>query len=569
VHLASMDYEKNLFASVVESAESLIVIVDPSCQIKFFSRKAEEVTRYRADEVLGKTWTDIFVPSDYKAEFQKMWDSLLQEVETPRRVEYAVVSKDKKEIPIAWDRTLIREKNGKTAAILSIGHDLTTEKVLEEERYRTETILDSIADGVFTVNQNFRITSFNRAAAAITGFAKEEAVGQYCREILRCSACVGRCSLKESMDTGKSIIDVDQTIINKQNREIPVRVSVTVWRDRRGNPIGGVEVFRDMSPMMELEKKLEERYSFQDIISKNKRVLELFRILPDIAESEATVLITGESGTGKELFATALHNLSHRRKKPFVKVNCGALPETLLESELFGYKRGAFTDARQDKPGRFKLAEGGSIFLDEIGDISQGTQVKLLRALETKEYEPLGGIRTEKADVRIISATNRDLWSRVQSGDFREDLYYRLNVVTVDIPPLRERLEDIPLLLNHFLAHFNRIRERSITGFSPPAMENLLNYDFPGNVRELQNILEHAFILCKESQIGPDHLPTYLRKRSRPESGGSGRRILDVVEHEVIRETLRKHGGRVKEAADELGIHRATLWRKMKKMKTS
>ncbi len=569
MHLASTDYEKNLLANVIESAESLIVIVDPSCRIKFFSRKAEEVTRYRADEVLGKKWIDLFVPSDYKAEFQRMWDSLLQEAETPRRVEYTIISKEKREIPIAWDRTLIREKKGETAAVLSIGHDLTTEKVLEEERYRTETILDSIADGVFTVNQTFRITSFNRAAVEITGFKKEEAIGQYCREILRCSACIECCFLKESMETGKSILDIDQTIINKQNREIPVRVSVAMWRDGRGNPMGGVEVFRDLSPIMELRKELEEKYSFQDIISKNKRVLELFGILPDIAESEATVLIMGESGTGKELFATALHNLSHRRKEPFIKVNCGALPETLLESELFGYRRGAFTDAKQDKPGRFKLAEGGSIFLDEIGDISRGTQVKLLRALETKEYEPLGGIRTEKADVRIISATNRDLWSRVQSGEFREDLYYRLNVVTIDIPPLRERLEDIPLLFNHFLAHFNRIRQRSIAGFTPPAMEILLNYDYPGNVRELQNIVEHAFILCKESHIGPDHLPAYLRKRSRPEGGGSGRRILDVVEHEVIRETLRKHGGRVKVAADELGIHRATLWRKMKKMKAT
>jgi transcriptional regulator with PAS, ATPase and Fis domain len=221
---------------------------------------------------------------------------------------------------------------------------------------------------------------------------------------------------------------------------------------------------------MELQKKLKEKYSFQDIISRSKAFMETFKILPDIAESDATVLITGESGTGKELFATATHNLSSRKKRPFVKVNCGAFPETLLESELFGYKRGAFTDAKQDKPGRFKLAEGGSIFLDEIGDISQGTQVKLLRVLESKEYEPLGGIRTDKANVRIIAATNRDLWSRVQSGEFREDLYYRLNVVTIDIPPLRERREDIPLLIDHFVEHFNRIKAKHIAGFTHPAL---------------------------------------------------------------------------------------------------
>ena len=295
--------------------------------------------------------------------------------------------------------------------------------------------------------------------------------------------------MDQAKDIRIMVADLENNIITKENKEIPVSISAALWRDERGNTIGGVEVFRDLSAITELKKKLKEKYSFQDIITKSKSLLEIFGILPDIAESDATVLITGESGTGKELFATALHNLSPRKKRPLVKVNCGALPETLLESELFGYKRGAFTDAKMDKPGRFKLAEGGSIFLDEIGDISQGTQVKLLRVLETKEFEPLGGIRTEKVDVRIISATNRDLWSRVQSGEFREDLYYRLNVVTIDIPPLRERREDISLLIDHFVNQFNRVKGRNIAGFTQPAAEILLNHDYPGNVRELQNII--------------------------------------------------------------------------------
>jgi PAS domain S-box-containing protein len=260
---------------------------------------------------------------------------------------------------------------------------------------RTESILDSIADGVFTVNQDFRITSFNRAAAKITGFKKEEAIGQYCYEVFRTSACLDHCPLREAMETGQDIVDLEVDILNKQNKEIPVSISAAVWKDESGKPMGGAEVFRDLSPIVELRRRIEDRYTFQDIISKSDAFQEIFETLPDIAESDATVLITGDSGTGKELFATAIHNLSSRRDKPFVKVNCGALPHTLLESELFGYKRGAFTDAKQDKPGRFKLAEGGSIFLDEIGDISQGTQVKLLRVLETKEFEPLGGIGTE------------------------------------------------------------------------------------------------------------------------------------------------------------------------------
>jgi len=432
---------------------------------------------------------------------------------------------------------------------------------------RTETILDSIADGVFTVSQDFRITSFNRAAVKITGFKKEEAVGQYCREIFRSSTCINHCPLAKAMETGSDIVDLEVNILNRQNREIPVSISAAVWKDQKGNPIGGVEVFRDLSPIMELKKKIEEKYTFQDIISKSESLQETFESLADIAESDSAVLITGESGTGKELFATALHNLSPRSERPFIKVNCGALPDTLLESELFGYKRGAFTDAKQDKPGRFKLAEGGSIFLDEIGDMSQGTQVKLLRVLETKEYEPLGGISTEKADLRIISATNRDLQSRVDSGEFREDLYYRLNVITIEIPPLRKRPEDIPLLIEHFVDHFNKMKGRSVAGFTYPALDILLNHDYPGNVRELQNIIEHAFVLCKTGHTGPECLPTYLTRRPRLRKGATGPDTVNEFEQQLILETLRKHTGKVKEAAEELGIHRATLWRKRKRMK--
>ena len=565
--MARMNYQKALFEKVVEAADSLIVILDPLGNIEFVNQKAQEVTGHKAKEVLGKKWIELFVGSEHQSDFQSFLESLLRESPVPRRVEYAIVSKEGKKIPIAWDRTLIRDQQGKTEALLCIGHDLTAAKTLGEERYRTETILDSIADGVFTVDQDLRITSFNRAAAQITGFTKQEAIGQYCREIFRSRACIDNCPLKESMETEREIVDLEVDIITKQNEEIPVSVSVAVLKDEGGNPIGGVEVFRDLSAIMELKKKLEEKYAFQDIISKSKTFLEIFEILPDIAESDATVLIMGESGTGKELFATAIHNLSPRRERPFVKVNCGALPEALLESELFGYKRGAFTDARQDKPGRFKLAEGGSIFLDEIGDISQGTQVKMLRVLEMREYEPLGGIRTEKANVRIISATNRDLWSRVQSGEFREDFYYRLNVVTIDIPPLRERPEDIPLLIDHFLGRFNKIKGRRIAGFTYPALEILLNYDYPGNVRELQNIIEHSFILCKTTHISPESLPTYLRRKTRPKKEGKGPTAVDEFERELILDTLGKHEGKVKEAAEELGMHRSTLWRKVKKLK--
>jgi len=565
--MSPIENQKALFERIVQTAESLILILDPHGRIAFFNRKVEEITGYKAEEVLGKEWISLFVPREHRRDCQRLLDSLPEESPIPRRVQYPILSKEGEQIPIAWDRTLIRDQHGKMEAVLSVGHDLTGTSILEEERFRNQTILDSIADGVFTVDQDFRITSFNNAAARITGFTKEEAIGQYCREIFRSRACIGHCPLRESMETGRDMVDLEVDILTKQNEEIPVSVSAAAWKGQGGNPIGGVEVFRDLSPIMELKRRIEEKDSFQHIISKNKRLREIFGILPDIAESDATVLITGESGTGKELFATAIHKLSPRTEKPFVKVNCGALPETLLESELFGYKRGAFTDAKRDKPGRFRMAEGGTVFLDEIGDISLGTQVKLLRVLETKEYEPLGGIQTEKANVRIISATNRDLWSRVQSGGVREDLYYRLNVIAIDIPPLRERPEDIPLLIEHFLSEFNRRRGRNIAGFTDSALEILLNHDYPGNVRELQNIMEHAFILCKKAHVSPSHLPAYLRRKPSEEKAGKEIRTVLGFERKLILETLREHDGKVKKTAEALGIHRSSLWRKMKKLK--
>jgi len=423
------------------------------------------------------------------------------------------------------------------------------------------TILDSIADGVFTVDRNWRITSFNRAAERITGFEREEAIGQYCYEIFRSDHCLERCPLRETMETGKEIVNKEVRVLDRFNRTVPVSVSTAVLRNERGEIIGGVETFRDLSLLKELEEEIREKYTFQDMVSRNPRMMELFRILPDIAQSDVTVLIVGESGTGKELFAHAIHKLSRRKDGPLIKVNCSALPETLLESELFGYVRGAFTDAKKDKPGRFKLAEGGTIFLDEIGDVSAAVQVKLLRVIEQKEFEPLGATYTEKVDVRIIAATNRDLEEMVRAGRFREDLYYRLNVMKVELPPLRERRDDIPLLVEHFIQKYNKKMGKEIEGVSEEAMRLLLNHPYPGNVRELENIMEHAFILCKGRIILPEHLPHYLYAKTPSLPAAS----LKEWEREIIKEVLRRSGGNITRAARELGIHRTTLWRKMKR----
>jgi PAS domain S-box-containing protein len=429
-------------------------------------------------------------------------------------------------------------------------------------------ILNSIADGVFTTDNDGKITFMSKAGEEITGFSNKEALGRYCFDIFRADICQSRCALKETLKTKKEIINLPATILKKGGQKVPISISTAVLKDERGHIIGGVETFRDLSAIEELKKELSEKYTLGDIISKNHLIHDIFNILPNIAESDSTVLIQGASGTGKELFAKAIHNLSRRKAKPFIKVNCGALPDTLLESELFGYIKGAFTDAKKDKPGRFALANGGTIFLDEVGDMSPSLQVKLLRVLQEREYEPLGSTSPRKTDVRIIAATNRDLSKLVNEGKFRDDLFYRLNVVKIELPPLSKRREDIPLLIDAFVQKFNAKMGKQIMGVSDQALRLLLKYDYPGNVRELENIIEHAFVLCGGNRIDMDCLPRELTMRQEETNSFvplKEEHPLGRAEAEVVKRTLEKHKGNRIKAAQELGISRATLWRKVKR----
>lgn len=423
------------------------------------------------------------------------------------------------------------------------------------------TILDSIADGVFTVDNDWKITSFNRAAEKITGVSREDAIGKLCYEVFHASICETDCALHRTMESGKSVINKSIYIVNQTGKPFPVSISTAILRDEYGHIIGGVETFRDLREIEELRKKINKNYSFQDIISKNHRMEKIFSILPDIAESDSNVLIEGDSGTGKELIARAIHKLSGRKKKPLIVINCGALPDTLLESELFGYKAGAFTDAKKDKPGRFALAEGGTVFLDEIGDISASMQTRLLRVIQEKTYEPLGSVTACKANVRIVAATNKNLISLVEEGRFRQDLYYRLNVMKIFIPPLAERKEDIPLLVNHFIHRFNSIKGKDIQSISDEALSLLMKHNFPGNIRELEHIIEHTFILCKGTVILSEHLPEQFIS-SHPVQ--YQKKSLKDMEKHVIYEALRKNNWNKKETAQELGIDKTTLWRKVK-----
>ena len=444
--------------------------------------------------------------------------------------------------------------------------------MIQPAKDETKTILDSIADGVFTVDAKHKIMSFNRAAEEITGIKRDEAVGRYCWEVFKSSICEKHCLLRDTMQTGRSYINQSVFIVNADGRRIPISISTALLKNRKDAVIGGVETFRDLSVEETLRKALSGSHSFQDIISKNKEMQRLFTMLELISEGDITVLIEGESGTGKELFAKAIHSLSHRNEGPLITVNCGSLPDTLVESELFGYKAGAFTDAKKDKPGRLALASGGTLFLDEIGDISSALQIRLLRVLQDKVYEPLGSTKSQKADVRIVSATNKNLEQLVSEGKFRQDLYYRVNVVRLELPPLRRRKEDIPLLVEHFVLKINRLNGRDVQGLAPEVLPILMAHDYPGNIRELENIIEYAMVVCRDNLIGLEHLPDYLSSYSGIRSpieaavSGEGKVSLDELERSFIYEALsRNHWNRVATAAD-IGIHPSTLWRKMKRL---
>jgi PAS domain S-box-containing protein len=431
---------------------------------------------------------------------------------------------------------------------------------------RHAVILDSVNDGVFTVDDQWRITSFNRAAERITGVKRHQAIGKRCCEVFRASICETACALRQTLKTGRPVVNKAVYILDAKGNRLPISVSTAVFKDENGETIGGVETFRDLSLVDDLRKELEAQYSFAEIVGRSASMRQVFQLLPQIAESDSTVLIEGASGTGKELFARAIHNLSRRREKRFVALNCAALPDTLLESELFGYKAGAFTDARQDKLGRFALADGGTLLLDEIGDISPAMQVRLLRVLQERVYEPLGSVEPVKTDVRIIAATNKDLGKLVRKGIFREDLFYRIHVIRLVLPNLRDRREDITLLIEHFIAKFNRLQGKDVVGVSDEVLARLMEHDYPGNVRELENVIEHAFVLCRGALIELAHLPPQLRGATEATSPNIAGMTLEAMERFVIADALRRNDSNRAAAARQLGINPSTLFRKLKSL---
>jgi PAS domain S-box-containing protein len=431
------------------------------------------------------------------------------------------------------------------------------------------TILESISDGVFTVDNDWKITSFNRAAEQITGIKRGDALGRYCSEVFRSSLCGEQCALRDTLRTTKAIIDKRCYFINSSGKKIPVTLSTAVLKDAQGNIIGGAETFRDLSEIEVLKEQLSKQTKSGRLFSNSQSMKPVIAMIEAVAETSTTVLINGETGTGKEVTAKALHQLSERKKQPFIAVNCAALPENLLESALFGHVKGAFTGAHENKQGYFARAAKGTLFLDEIGDISPALQVRLLRVLQEREFEPVGSQKPQKTEARIIAASNKNLLDLVAQGKFREDLYYRLNVIKINLPPLAQRIEDIPFLVEQFIERFNQLHKKSIKGISHQALQYLQSYRWPGNIRELENSIERACVLSKNSYIQASCFPFATNEKLQSDRGeselqGSLGSSKEETEKQMIIAALKNNPSKIA-AAKALAIHKTTLFRKMKK----
>lgn len=434
----------------------------------------------------------------------------------------------------------------------------------------SDDILNGIADAIIVVGLNKKVLFMNRAATELLGKAGDsivlcEGCMVDCKKGVRDSPCPLGCLVMKTIQTGEHIYNQEVTI-KCEDSNLTLSINTALVKDSEGKTIGGRIMLRDVTLISELKSELKGRYSFDNVVGKNYKMHEVYELLYEVAPTKSSVLIEGESGTGKELIANAIHHNSPRENKPFIKLNCAALSEGVLESELFGHVKGAFTGAIADKPGRFELADKGTLFLDEIGEISPLTQVKLLRVLQDGEFERVGGIKPVKVDVRVVAATNKNLKEAVGNGEFREDLYYRLKVVPIHLPPLRERKDDIPLLVQHFIAKFNKEMQKEITALGPRVIELLLEYNYPGNIRELEHIMEHAFVRCQGITITADHLPKELQSVDIIDRAMGSEEPLKELEKETILRALDESGWKLQACAKRLKISRTTLWRKMKEL---
>lgn len=540
------------FSHIIDSVADGVFTVDNDMKILAYNRAAEQITGIPRDQAIGHPCHSVFRTAvcfsacPVREALQKKKPVVNREISIQNSLGDLV--------PISVSASILYDGDGNPIGGVETMRSLR----------RIYAIMDSVADGLFTVDEGLIITHFNKAAEEITGVSHDEAIGKPCYEIFRSEACSGACPMVEAIATGQSI-QREVEITDLKGRKKLISVSASTLYDCAGNVMGGIETVRDLTPIASIKEEMQQKYTFRSLVSRNPVMRRLFDVMGDIAASDATVFLHGESGTGKELFARAIHELSPRRSGPLVIVNCGALPETLLESEIFGVRKGAFTGATENRPGRLELCQGGTFFLDEVGDLPLPLQVKLLRVLENHEFQPLGARSPIKADVRFITATHRNLEEMVANGTFRQDLYFRINIVTLNIPPLRERLEDIPLLVDMALQRFNLAYNKKVRSVAPDVIKLLLHYSFPGNVRELLNLLEQSVILCKGNEITLEHLPRNFIEGNAGLAKTESRRSSRIPTAEEIRNVLAAYAGNRNEAAKELGVERTTLWRWMKR----
>ncbi|MFZ7125368.1 MAG: sigma 54-interacting transcriptional regulator [Desulfobacterales bacterium] len=546
-----------------------VIVLSEHRKIMAMNAVAEKLTGAREADVLGRFCYDIFL--DYLCGGRcKYLDSPDAERETVVS-QIRITDQDNRLCSITKIECPLYGADGRIVGCVEVFQDKTVlHELMQRIRFeglKLKHILDSLDHAVFTVDLNGHIAFFNRMAETITGYSRTELLGRNCGTVFGKSFC-------EDLRGGAIATEGDREclkteIVDKSGNHIPIRAKYFPIRNEDGTVVGGMTTLSDLSLQYQLDRVVKEQYTFCDMVSKHPDMQRIFEAAPVIAASDATVLIEGPTGTGKDLLAKIIHNASTRSHHKMVKVNCASIPGNLLESEMFGYVRGAFTGADRDKPGRFQMAHRGTLFLDEIGDLPLPLQAKLLRVIEDKEFYPLGSRQTTQVDVRIISATNQNLMDMVEAKTFREDLFYRLNLMRLYLPPLRERRCDIPLLVGHILKRLNVARGTRPCRISAEVMEILLNHDYPGNVREMENIIEHAMILCQSEVIEKRHLPpTLLGNKTRKvphhicapvpeeESREERERILDALNR------MRWNKG---QAAQALNMDRSTLWRKMKR----
>lgn len=553
-----------------------IVVIGRDKNIIAFNEAASRITGFSEDKVIGKNFEILFDKNikdkkfildaleenlsfsnlsinitDIKGQLKNVLSSITPMKRDGNILSVVFVFRDTKEM-----LSLVKEINEKTLELI-------------DQKNKLDAIFNSNIEGTFTIDNDWTITSFNTSAEKITGYKKTEAIGKKCWEIFNSSLCRNGCHMEQTILKGKAMVGNELEIIHKSGKKIPIRVNSNILINNKNEKIGAVETFLDISEIRNLSAHLNEFFKYENIIGRNKEIKQIISVLESVSQTDTTVLITGESGTGKELVARAIHLNSSRKSGPFIAVNCSAFVESLIESELFGHEKGAFTGAIKTKIGKFELAQGGTLFLDEIGDLTTTVQTKLLRVLETHEFERVGGNKSIKMDARIITATNKNLLDEINAGRFRGDLFYRINVINIHLPPLRERMDDFPLIVNHFIELFNKKFSKNIKQFSSEAFDILLEYNWPGNIRELENVIEHCFVICNGDVIQVECLPKRLRElklKTSVELHSNSKKGFKDAERELILSVLEKNNYNRTKAAKELNINPSTLWRKMKKL---